>query len=347
VDCKDFDEQVVRLDKPIRELAPEFVLVRLTRITGMDLNVFDFDYDLTWMAFFLSPDEKVYGRYGGRDAASAERRLSPAGLHHAMQAALEAHRRGDTGAPAKKVPPLLGESYPGTQRMHVRGECVHCHQINEARREALQAAGRWTRADVWVYPLPENVGLTLDVDEGNRVRSVTHGSAADRAGLRAGDLLRRLNGFPVASFADAQHALHRAPAQGPIGVFWERDGRTQTGTLDLTPGWRKTNLTWRPSLLDLLPALALAGENLTAAEKKALGLGAKRLAFRQLKPVHKSIHAAGVREGDVIIGIDHQFPEMSMDDFLGYVRRTHLVGDRVLLHVLRGGKQIDLPMTLR
>src|SRR5438552_4228565 len=59
---------------------------------GVNLDVFDFDFDLTWAAFFLSPDEMVYGRYGGRDARSPDSRLSLAGLRYAMAQALAAHR---------------------------------------------------------------------------------------------------------------------------------------------------------------------------------------------------------------------------------------------------------------
>src|SRR5258705_171824 len=64
----------------IRPLAREFVLVRLTRMRGVDLDLFDFDYDLTWMAFFLDADARVLGRYGGRDAGEPDDRSSGAGL---------------------------------------------------------------------------------------------------------------------------------------------------------------------------------------------------------------------------------------------------------------------------
>ena len=116
--------------------------------------------------------------------------------------------------------------------------------------------------------------------------------------------------------------------------------------LELAEGWRKTNLTWRPSLLDILPSLPLYGEDLNAAEKKALGLSPKRLACRQDKTVHRDARAAGVEGGDIILGFDHQPLDMTMADFLGYVRRNYLVGDRVTLNVLRAGKRLDLPLTL-
>src|SRR5260370_42345746 len=97
-----------------------------------------------------------------------------------------------------------------------KGECIHCHQVYEFRRDALKAAGQWRREDRWVYPLPENVGLILELDQGDRLHAVTLDSPAGRAGLRAGDTLRTLNGMPVASFADVQYALPRAPAKGQI-----------------------------------------------------------------------------------------------------------------------------------
>jgi predicted metalloprotease with PDZ domain len=321
--------------------------VRLVRIAGVDLNLFKFDYDLTWSAFFLNAEEKVYGRYGGRDARGAENRLSLAGLHYAIQAALDAHRKDPSSKPpARSETPLLAEDYPAAKRLRPN-ECVHCHQVKEFRRAARQAEGAWSRDEVWVYPLPENVGLTLEVDRGDRVKSVTADSPAARAGLRPGDRLRTLNALPVASFADAQFALHRAPAKGQIPVTWERDDRAMTGTLELAEGWRKTNLTWRPSMLELLPSLTVYGDDLTAAEKKALGLSERRLAFRQQKKVHSQAKAAGVQADDVIVGLDGQPLEMTMDEFLGHVRRNYLVGDRVTLNVLRDGKRVDLAMTLR
>jgi hypothetical protein len=327
-------------------VAGRFVLVRLTKIAGADLNVFDFDYDLNFMAFFLNADEQVYGRYGGRDAKSAEARLSLAGLRYALAAALDAHRRRPRAVPQPKSKPLRVERYLAARHLK-RGECIHCHQVYEFRREQEKAAGKWNREEVWRYPLPENVGLTLDVDQGDRVRSVAKGSAAERAGLRGGDLLRTLNGGTVASLADAQYALHRAPVQGETAVTWRRDGKEMTGRLRLAAGWRHTNITWRPSLLDLLPATSLHGTDLGAAEKKALGLGPRRLAFRQDRPIPKDLAVIGLREADVVLGLDGRVLHMTVAEFLAHLRRNYLVGDRVTLNVLRQGNRVDLPLTLR
>src|SRR5581483_5050665 len=136
----------------------------------------------------------------------------------------------------------------------------------------------WSLDEVWVYPLPQNVGLTLDPDQGDRVKSVLAKSAADRAGLRAGDTLKTLNGVPVASFADAQHALHLAPAKGRVAVTWERDGKEQRGGLELADGWRKTDISWRASMWGLEPPSQVSGRDLGAESKKRLGLSEKALA---------------------------------------------------------------------
>lgn len=319
--------------------------MRLDKIAGRDLQLFDFDYDLTWAAFFLSADEKVYGRYGTRDAFSSDGLLSLKGLHHAMAAALAAHRKGG-GIVPKRAAPVRVEDYPAAKRLK-GGECIHCHQVYEFRRDAQKVAGLWSREDRWAYPHPENVGLTLDKDRGDRVQEVTAGSAADRAGLRAGDLLVTVNELPVASSADLQYALHRAPAKGTIPILYRRGSEERNSALELTAGWRRTNLTWRPSMLDLLPSIGVFGDDLSAAQKKALGLSERRLAFRQAAPVPDDVRTVGVREGDVILGLDGEAQEMTAEQFLAHVRRTYLVGDRVTLNLLRDGKRMDLPLTLR
>lgn len=321
--------------------------MRLVRIAGHDLNLFDFDYDVTWMAFFLNANEKVLGRYGGRDASGPDGRLSLPGLRYAMQAALDAHSGAPQARPAERpARPLLAEEYPVAKRLR-RGECIHCHQVYELRRAAEKAAGSWDRDERWVYPLPENVGLTLAIERGDQVRAVTPGSPAARAGLNAGDVVQTVNGFTIASAADAQYALHRAPKQGRISISWRRGEKTDSGELELREGWRKTNVTWRPSMLDLLPSLPVHGDDLTRPEKLALGLTEKRLAFRQAKPVFTEARKAGLREDDVIVGVNDEAFEMTMLDFMAHVRRNYLVGDRITLNVLRDGKHQSLALQLR
>jgi serine protease Do len=336
------DGQVVRLDKPLAEVADQFVRVRLVKIAGADLNTFEFDYDLTWFVFFLNADETIYGRYGGRDASDAEARISLKGLRYAMDRALETHKAPPPAAKAAK--PLLAEKYDAAKS---HKGCIHCHNIKEFRRADEKKAGTWTRDSLWVYPLPENVGLTLDVDVGNRVKTVTKDSAAAKAGLAAGDFVTRIGETNVASFADAIYGLHKSPAVGDIPIRWTRDGKELSAKLAVAGGWRRTNLTWRPSLLDILPSLPFNGDDLTAAEKKKLGLDEKRAAFRQDKTVHRTLREAGIEPLDIVIGFDGKSAEGEYGNLLGFVRRNYLVGDVVTVNVIRDGKPTAVKLTLK
>lgn len=301
--------------------------------------------DLTWAAFMMRTDGHIYGRFGGRDAKSADSRNTLAGLRYALEAALREHGGAVPSAIAIDDHPLIIDKTPSYAAYAKQG-CIHCHQAKEILRLEANRKGKWDPASRWVYPLPENIGITLDLDRGDRVKEVAASSPAEKVGLRAGDTLVRLNSRPVHSFADAQHALHLAPARGAVPVAWSRDGAEHKGELQLADGWKKTNITWRPSLMDLLPSLPLFGTDLTAADKKSLGLAPGRLAFRQESPLPPSGKALGVREGDIIVGIDSLALELTAEQFLAYVRRNYLLGDRVTLNVVRGGKTLDLPCKL-
>lgn len=330
----------------MNEIADSFVRVRLVRITGVDLSLFEFDFDCTWFGFFMNADEMIYGRYGGRDAGSDDSRISLAGLKYAAEQAIARHKLATEGKPPSRGGPIFVEQMPAA-KARKRQDCIHCHQINEFRRADLKLTGKWDRNDLWVYPLPENVGITLDVDRGNLVKAVKESSAAAKLGIKPGDSLVRLNGYTVASFADGQFALHKGPRTGMILVEWKSGGIPMSGKLDVAEGWRKTNITWRSSMLDILPSLLISGDDLAAAEKKALALPEKNAAFRQDKFVHSTMKAIGIQKGDIIVGFNGKGIEGTMEDFLGFVRREHLVGDKATVSIVRDGKQMEIPLTLK
>lgn len=316
----------------------------MTRIDNLDLNLFDFDYDLTMMIFFLDADEKVYARYGGRDSKDADNRQSLAGLNYTMKSVLEMHGRAQKEyAPKAQEKPKYVQDIAGGRRF---GGCMHCHQVREVMNLSLQRAGQWTREMYWRYPLPENVGITLEVDRGNVVRRVADKSPAAEVGLKPGDIVRRLGGVPIHSFGDAQFALDRAPLTGWLDITWQRGSETLQGKLSLTEGWRKGDFSWRASMRHKVASARLYGTDLTAEEKTILGLSPTQLAFRQTEPVSQQARIAGIRSGDIIIAIDGQSPDLTVADFLGYVQSNYLIGDRVTITVLREGKRQNLTMTL-
>jgi hypothetical protein len=325
-------------------VAREFVLLRVTNMRSVDLDLFEFDYDLTWMAFFLDGNERILGRFGGRPADDANKFHSLEGLRFALAAALERHRQTPAPPPAKRTPRTV-EEYPAIQKLGPKA-CVHCHQAYEFRRDWLQKSDKWSQGEVWVYPLPDNIGLTLATGQQNRVAAVAAKSAAVSAGLAADDVLVEVNAVPIYSIADLQYALHRAPAEGSVNLRWQHAGKVKEGKLELGKDWKHTDLSWRPSLRSLEPGSGLHGTDLTAAEKKTLGLGPKQLAFRQGNFVTKQAQLAGVRINDVIVGVNGRELEMTVGQFDAYVRLSFRKGDTVTVNLWRDGKLLDLKMTL-
>jgi hypothetical protein len=340
-----FDEQVVRLDKQILETAAQFVLVRILDMRGVNLTVFDFDYDLVWAGLFLNADETVYGRYGSRDALSADADVSLAGLNYAMRRALEAHRQHGREPVILRRPARTVEDFAAARRVE-KSACIHCHQVYDFQRTALREAGKWHQDDAWVYPRPENLGMFLEPNQADRLCQIKPGSAAAVAGLRAGDRLLTVNGLAIASCADVQYALHSAPAKGEVPVTWRRGETPMKGTIALADDWRQTDLSWRASTRRLGPNPAVYGEDLTAQEKQTLGLSANRLAFRQGPFPTLVAQQAGIRANDIVIGIDDRALEMTAVQFGVYIRLNYHVGDRVVFNLIRNGKRANVPLTL-
>src|SRR5262245_55791153 len=157
-------------------MAKDFVFLRIVQMNGVDLNLFRFNYDLTWMAFFMDADARIYSRYGGRDATSAESRLSRDGLLWTMKEVLRVHKEATADKPPPKpATPSRPEDLP---RLATRKECIHCHQVGEAIFDAQHRKKAFQKDSVYSFPLPENIGLQLDLVQGNEIKEVLAGSPA-------------------------------------------------------------------------------------------------------------------------------------------------------------------------
>jgi serine protease Do len=346
MDYGSLDEQVARLHPEIKDAAQRFVLLKLGNMRGLDLAIFDFDYDLTWIALFLDADGHVLGRFGGRDADTPGKYHSLRGLRYSLEQAWQRFQRSAASKlPRPGLPAKRSEDYAAARRLSSTA-CIHCHNVNEFRREEKQNAGTWSQDEVWVYPEPAALGLAMAVDQGNRVRAVQPKSAAAKTGLRADDVLRFVHGLPTASVADVQYALHHAPASGAIPIVWQRGGQQMRGDVTLAAGWRKSDISWRWSLKTLAPSPQLHGEDLTLQEKTALGLTPRQLAFRQGSFVPTPARQAGIRINDIILGVDDKRLEMTARQFETYMRLNYKVGDVARYNILRGGERLMIAVKL-
>jgi len=90
------------------------------------------------------------------------------------------------------------------------------------------------RSGLMVENLTPQLGEFFGAKNGNGVlvRSVEKGSHADKAGLRAGDVITRVGGQSVHDTSDFTHALHSHSA-GSVSVVVIRDKKEQTLTITL------------------------------------------------------------------------------------------------------------------
>lgn len=325
--------------------------MRLVQMKGVDLEQFQFDYDQTWVAFFLNADGAIYGRYGTRAGGktNATTHISLASLKKTMARALELHRgypANQAGLAGKRGLPVeyrFAEQIPDAPQQH--RHCIQCHYVPEDLRRVKYQQNRLSAADLWVYPLPENLGLKMDVDDGLRVTSVAPGSPADRAGLLPEDELVLMNGQRLISQADIQWVLHQAPIQTQLGITLKRGGETLAKSITLSGRWKETDLSWRESSWALRPGLQTIA--LSNAQKEEQGLPADALALRVLRIRSKAAYVkqAGLREGDVIVAVNGWTASMTESQFISYVRLNHPPGDSVRLTVLR--RQQKEALTLR
>jgi hypothetical protein len=120
-----------------------FVCVRIVQANGMDLSLFQFDFDLTFAAFFMNADKTIYGRFGSRsDREDAMKNVSVEGFRQALAAALEVHRR----YPANKAS-LAGKRGPAPRyRVPEEYPSLSPRSTSRARwREAACTVTRWAR----------------------------------------------------------------------------------------------------------------------------------------------------------------------------------------------------------
>ncbi len=366
VNCAMFDETVVNRDPKIRELMEKFVTVRIIQGNGLDLSLFQYDFDLSFGAFFLNADRTIYGRFGTRTEDQESRNaISIESLGKALEAALELHRNypankaslaGKSGSkPAYATP----EQMPGLQgkygpKLDLDGQvvqsCIHCHMIRDADRRQLRASGKpFTDVDLFPYPLPQTVGLTLDPREKATVSQVAANSSAAKDGFKPGDQILSLSGQPIISVADVQWVLHNAPDTARIPAVVSRAGKTANLTLNLPSGWRKaTDISWRPTSWELR-RMAFGGmkmDVLPDADRTKINIPAGQMALKLAHVGQYGEHAlakkAGFIKDDIIVSVDGRKDFLTESQLFTYLLQNKRPGSKVPAVVMRNGQQLNL-----
>lgn len=368
--CSAFDKEVLEGGPELNPILTQFITVRLTDAAEIDLRIFPVegfaDLDMSWWGWFLSPEGRVYGVFGGRDDVSDATRISKPALIASFLRVLAHHNdprrtQWNIDGPA---PDLTGRSksprqLPGHEGW-LRGahqearkqSCLHCHQVNDILREPAVAAKTFDKQrDFDVWPLPENVGLELDRDHGLRVTNVVAGGAADRAGIVPGDVIGAAGGRRCFSQADFRGVLHRGPrSAGEIEVWWTRGGQVMSGKLAVAERWRKTLLDWRMSV-----SQGIVGGDpgffplAVKSRRQKFNIPPDKMAVEPYMGTNTNspAYAAGLRGSHVVTAVNGESPNVAGRAFLVWFIQKYDPSDRITVTALdSSGQSRDLTYQL-
>ena len=355
--CADFDRAVLEGGPLLEPLLGRFVTVRLTRADDIDLRLLPIegfqDLDLSWWGWCLSAEGKVYAVFGGRDEVSDSTRISPKALAATLRRVLDHHsdprRSGwDVDGPA---PELAGtartprelegwRSWSRSKRAERGADCLHCHEVAEILRQPAIDAGTFDKTrDLTPWPFPENVGLSLDRDDGLRIARVVPASPAERAGLRAGDSLAAGGERRLFGQADFRGVLHRLPPGATrVRLLYLRGNELRSADLELPEGWRATDLSWRKSIAEgnfgAHPGFPWV-HPASPADRRRLAIPAGSMALRPWfgKQRDSPVQLAGLSADDVIVAVNGRSPDVSGRGFMAWFRLQHDPGSTVTLTV--------------
>jgi S1-C subfamily serine protease len=230
-----------------------------------------------------------------------------------------------------------------------------------------------TRPDADVFALRAfggpQLGISVsDTANGVRVDTVHAGSAAEKAGIRAGDLVVEFDGERVRSATQLTRLVHETPEGRQVAVAVMRDGKRQT--LQATPDARAyfDGDRWRDELERRMPEfrvvppiyryetprrfevrpfmesrgrLGVTVQSLTPDLEEYFG--AKNGGALVSSVAQDSAAAtAGVKAGDVITSINGR----PVSDSGDLTRELRSIGGEVTIVVLRDKKELTLKATL-
>lgn len=335
----------------------------MVQANAMDLTLFQFDYDLTFAAFFLNADRTIYGRFGSRsNQKEAEKDISIEGLREALHGALDLHGAypqnkqtlaGKQPKPVKfkapeQFPSLAGKYKPTLDyEGQVVRSCLHCHQVRDAERESYRASRLPIPDEVlFPFPMPDAIGLDLDPKARARVEAVIPASAAAKAGFVAGDEIVSFGGQPLLSIADVQWVLHHAPQPAQIPAAVRREGQHRTLNVELGPQWRQaSDISWRATTWDLRK-MATGGLVLKEAPKPSDGIGL-RVDYVGQYNEHAAGKKAGFQKGDALVSAAGHAQPMTEGQFLRFMLQNKMPGTKVPVSIQRSGQKIDLQLPMQ
>lgn len=339
------------------------------KCNGLDLNLFQFDYDLTFAAFFLNADKTIYARYGIRTSGEhADEDVHLSGLAKTMQAVVDLHSNYPSNkeslAAKQPINSLFNvpEEYSALDHFkpalnyekNVAKSCIHCHQVRDAIRFELRMADKPLPEKLFYpFPSPSTIGLTLDPKSIATVESVEPDSPMADSGILKEDEIISINGQSIESSADFVWMLHHCE-QVKWDLKVQRDNENLDLVLNFPDGWRKkSDIDWRPTSWDMR-RMATGGAifvDIESSTREKLEIVAGQTALR-VKHVGKYGHharalKAGVRVNDILIEVDGRTDLMTESAIIEYALQVKKPGESITFVLLRNGRRKKATIVLQ
>ncbi len=211
--------------------------------------------------------------------------------------------------------------------------------------EQLRTTGKVTRARLGVTvqgvtpEIAENLGLKQA--SGAIVSNVGEGSAAEKAGIKRGDIIQSFNGLPVHDTNTLRNRVAEAGPGSSASVVILRDGSEQKLTVKLdeaAASMAARNSDREPAASEDKTSLGVAVTPLTPelAERAKASKNARGLLIEDVNPNGRAADA-GIQAGDVIQEVNRQ-PVKSVNDLKAALKQSS--GRPTLLLIQRQGSDI-------
>ncbi|TDQ57424.1 serine protease DegQ [Mesocricetibacter intestinalis] len=193
-------------------------------------------------------------------------------------------------------------------------------EFGEVRRGMLGIKGGELNADL-------AKAFNVDTQQGAFVSEVIPNSAADKAGIKAGDVIIALNGQKISSFAEMRAKIATSGAGKEVKLTYLRDGKTETVSVTL----QSDDNAQTASSESLIPALQ--GAILNNYDKNGL----KGVEITKVSP-NSPAAQRGLRAGDIIVGVNRRTTE-NVKQLNALLKEAPSV---IALNIMRGGNNFYL-----
>jgi len=216
----------------------------------------------------------------------------------------------------------------------------------------LRTDGRVRRSQlgVTVQPVTSEMAESLDLKEvgGAIVSSVAPGSAAERAGVKRGDVIKSLNGQSVHDFNALRNRVAEAAPGSTASLVVVRDAaeKTLSVKLDEAVASREARERSEGGAEDKAAlGVAVAPLSPELASRAGLGKDAHGVVVQRVQPDGRAADA-GIQPGDIIMEVNRQ-PVESVEDLRSAVRRAAEKPTLLFVRRADGNEGRDMFVTVR